>query len=195
VDRPVAGALQPGREVVGEEWSAFERRIAEGRTVDQHPVVVDIEPGEQAGPRRAADRVGDVVAVEADAACGDLRAHVRHDRPAQGIAGVELLQGLVVGLDQDHVRRGRGSLAGTQDAGEQATKQEEISPFRHRERRTGPEPSRPSEISSRLAVEQVAREDDASARLLPSVIGPHLDNKPALWIESSLLDLRILRLA
>ncbi len=65
VDRAVAGALQPGRDVVAVGLAVGEAGVAAvGRDVAAVVVVVGVAAGQQADPRRAAERVGDVVAVE-----------------------------------------------------------------------------------------------------------------------------------
>ena len=109
VDRAVAGALQPGGDVVGVGLAVAEAGVAAvGRDVAADVVVVGVAAGHQAHPRGAAEGIGDVVAVEGHPFCGDQVQRVRHrrDRRAAGrrVAGVELVQRLVVGLDHDEVR-------------------------------------------------------------------------------------------
>ena len=65
VDRAVARALQPGGDVVGVGLAEAEAGVAAVRGhVAADVVVVRVATGQQADPRRAAERVGDVVAVE-----------------------------------------------------------------------------------------------------------------------------------
>ena len=115
MDRLVAGLLHPGREVVGEGAAGGEAGVAAvGLDVALDAVVVGVAAGQQADPRGAAERVGDVVAVEGHPPFGDQVERVRH-RPDRRRAGerfegrVEAVERLVVGLDDDEVRLGRAA--------------------------------------------------------------------------------------
>ena len=120
VNRFVAGVLHPDREVVGQGPLLLEAgEAAVGLDVALDVVVVGVAPGEQADPRRAAEGVGDVVAVEGHPAFGDQVEGVRH-RPGFGAAfegavgRVEAVERLVVGLDDDEARffdRGQDAVA------------------------------------------------------------------------------------
>ena len=117
MDRPVAGVLQPDGEVVGEGAAAGEAGVAAvGLDVALDAVVVGVAAGQQADPRGAAERVGDVVAVEGHPALGDQVERVRHRpgrrRAFEGAEGrVEAVEGLVVGLDDDEARLVRPAAA------------------------------------------------------------------------------------
>ena len=74
VDRPVAGALQPGREVVRVGEAGLEAGpAAVRRDVALDVVVVGVAAGEEADAGRGAERVGRVVAGEGDAFFAEQR--------------------------------------------------------------------------------------------------------------------------
>ena len=134
MDRAVAGAPHPGGDVVPVVGAAAEGGEAAGRwQVAQDPGVVRVAAGEQRGPRGAAERVGDVVAAELDPAAADQVDRVGHGPrrpPHRGEPGrVQLLRGLIVGLDDEEARPRRpgGARSGLRGAhraqqGEQRTK-------------------------------------------------------------------------
>ncbi len=86
MDRAVAGALEPGGEVVAGGGAEAEAEVAAvGLHVALDAVAVRVAAGEQADAGRAAEGVRHVVAVEGHAPFGDQVDRVRH-RPDRRLA-------------------------------------------------------------------------------------------------------------
>ena len=98
IGRPVADLLQPD----AERLLVVERVEAVGPAVGDHACVVGVLAGKEGGPRGAAERVGDVVALELHALGADQLARLGQR--------AHLLERLVVGHHDDDVRLRRRRL-------------------------------------------------------------------------------------